>query len=144
MTARSEAADDLIIEAARRAVAELAPEEEPFFDDVVRAWRRGPRTSPGSSVGFGVDEILLTELILPVIAGAVTEVLVAGGAFLARRRRERNEPPAALDVVAEEEITEEQRLREAVQRHAVTLGLTDEQAALLADAVIGALGPDSP
>ncbi|MEV6300431.1 hypothetical protein AB0M02_13580 [Actinoplanes sp. NPDC051861] len=168
MTARSDAADDLIISAARRAVAELAPEEEPFFDEVARAWRAGNRSSPGSSVGFGVDEILMTELFLQTIAGAVGEVLVVGGGLLARRRWKRRragsdeaqpateeapaavetaaeEPPAAVEtLVVEEAAGRDQRLREAVRRHAVTLGLTSEQADLLADAVIGALGPDSP
>lgn len=122
----------LVVGSARQGVAALAPEEVPYFDKVAEQWRKrgglSSRRTPGAAVGFGVDAVLVSELVLQVVAGAVTEMTVRGGDSAVRRllhrvRGRKVVPPGRSE-----------QLREAVRRHAVTLGLSEAQADLLADA----------
>ncbi|WP_199509404.1 hypothetical protein [Nucisporomicrobium flavum] len=139
--------------ATRSAVERLAPQELEFLDDALSAWerqdlpRRRDRSAAAGTVGLGVDIALVTETVLAVLTGAATEVLgtVATDAWQRRprwRRRTRGGGvPAAHQRLA---LTAGQadRLREACRRHGQTLGLSAEQADLLADAVHGAIeGP---
>lgn len=168
-----ESVDELIVDAARAAVRRLAPEEIEVFDQVYAGWRRQGGSAaqwsrPGGSVGFGIDSVLLTEVALQSISAAVTEVLVVGATaagtmglgWLRRRRRaasagESAAPPlpgspsgsaGVADAPPATALTDTQvtRLREACRRHAVALGLSTEQAELLADALVGALDGTGP
>ena len=71
---------DQVTELTRDLIRQLAPEELAVFDSVAEAWladggRQRPGKSPGGSVGFGVEEVLLTQLTFPIIAAALGEVL---------------------------------------------------------------------
>ncbi len=138
--------------AVRGAVERIAPQECGHLDDVLAAWgrgdlayQRGRRRSAAGSVGFGVDVNLVAETVVAVVSGAAAEVLgaVATDAWQRRRRwrsgsRRAVERPAAERPLA---LTAGQadRLRDACRRHGRTLGLSEEQAALLADAVHGSV-----
>jgi hypothetical protein len=51
------------------------------FDAVAAAWLSGDlpgrrrRREPGAAVGFGIDSVLLSELVFPIITGAFGQVL---------------------------------------------------------------------
>jgi hypothetical protein len=148
-----------IVEVARAVVRELEPEEIPVFDQVADAWlkdgrkRRRSGKAPGASVGFGIESVLLSQLVLPIIAAAVGEVL--GGITrdrLQERRKARHSAAAELkpaasgpvrtsESAAYDALTRQQvdALHDACQAHARTLGLSRKKAVLLADAVRGTL-----
>jgi hypothetical protein len=68
-------------EVVREVTRQLAPEELPEFEAVVDAWSSGdlpPRRSRrarGATVGLGIESILLSELLFPAVAGAISVVL---------------------------------------------------------------------
>jgi hypothetical protein len=146
------------IEAARMAVQRLAPEEMPLFEATVRAWRRRRRWPGDDLLGFGPGEVE------PVITTAALAAAYAAGGFLARtvvdaareetktavservrrvvrrlfgRRQLPSEPAPELRAsVTPAELT---RIRDLTQKRLYAIGLPAEQAALVADAVVGAL-----
>ncbi|GGK22637.1 hypothetical protein GCM10010124_13950 [Pilimelia terevasa] len=154
----------LVVAGARRAVQVLAPDEAEVFDEVVDRWRSPARrrvVAPGRAVGFGIDALLVGEIALQALSAGFAEVLavgtVAGGRRWWRRRRTGAAPPPPEDGADGSTPPEDPdrqlstlspavlaRLREATARHAVTLGLPPDRAALLADAAVGALhcGPE--
>lgn len=137
----------------RSAVERMAPQELEFLADALTAWerqdlpqRRGRRAAAGT-VGLGVDIALVTETVLVVLTGATIEVLgtVATDAWQRRSRWRRGgherRAPATQHRFALT-VGQADLLREACRRHGQTLGLSAEQADLLADAVLGAIeGP---
>ncbi|MBO4209050.1 hypothetical protein [Micromonospora echinofusca] len=112
MTGQQNPPTEMIVEAARRAVVRLAPEETEVFDQVADEWRRrqstGPArwSAPGGSVGFGVDATLLSEVALQTVAAAVGEVLVltATAAGVRWRRRRRAATPPAVEAAGPTEM----------------------------------------
>ncbi len=148
-----------VVEVARAVVRDLEPEELPVFDAVADAWLRDrPKRSrlvkaPGASVGFGIEAVLLSQLVFPIIAAAVGEVLggITEDHLHARRRRSAhrgdakevkaaaNDTARAGESYAHQAVSRRQALalHDACQRHARTLGLSPARAALLADAVVG-------
>jgi hypothetical protein len=88
VTDRQQLAVALVVDAARDAVSRIAPEELEVFDGVAAGWQertaKGTRqwAAPGSSVGFGIDTALFSELFLQAVGAAVTEVLVLGATGL--------------------------------------------------------------
>jgi predicted nucleotide-binding protein len=64
-----------VISIARQVVRQLAPDELAVFDPVADSWAQGhlPRRRryrrPGSAAGFGIEGVLFSELVFPVIAG---------------------------------------------------------------------------
>ncbi|MET8040571.1 hypothetical protein ABZU25_06860 [Micromonospora sp. NPDC005215] len=150
----------LIEAAARAGVARLAPEELACFASVAEAWRRDGssprgRPAPGATIGFGIDAVLVSEIALQAVTSGLSDILVTGatavGAGWWRSRRRRSTAPAAVEsgddvlqpVIDGDRLTlsdaQATALREACRRHGVILGLTEQQAALLADAAVGAL-----
>jgi len=153
---------------AREVIFRLAPQELAVFDTMADRWlsgavpRRKPRRMPGTAVGFGVDAVLLSEIVFPVITVALGEVLgtTAVERIRPRRRSARSRaaphatPPEASAGTAGDRPGEEVKLtgqqahdlHDACRRHAITLGLPPATAALLADAVVGALhsAPQGP
>jgi hypothetical protein len=67
-----------VIEVVREVTRQLAPDELLDFDAVADAWSSGqvrPRRVRGTSVGLGIEVIVLSELVFPIITGAIGQVL---------------------------------------------------------------------
>lgn len=142
-----------VTEVVRHVVAQLAPDELEVVDAVADAWladglgNRRSKRAPGATVGFGVENILLTQLLFPIVSAAIGEVL---GTIALERRKAKTKTKAvqrdsAIAGVVEGglpiQLTAEQieDLRASCQRHAQALGLSLTKARLLADATLGAL-----
>jgi hypothetical protein len=148
-----------VTEVVRYVVSQLAPEELEVVDAVAEAWLAGDsgngrsKRAPGAAVGFGVEAVLLCELLFPIVSGAIGDVLgtiaLEPGRLKRKGRTPRSapaEPGAANGSGAAEDglavpLTTKQAedLRAACQRHARALGLPPAKAALLADAVLGSV-----
>lgn len=138
--------EELVSGLARVVVERAAPEELPVLPEVVAAstggrsgWRR-----PGGSVGFGVDDALVSAIAVQAATSAVAEVLGWGAAaartgwrgWLRRRGgRARATDPAPLRLTPEQ-VGE---VRAACREQAEALGVPADAARLLADAVVGRL-----
>ena len=160
-----------VAEVAREVIRQLAPEELAVFDAMADRWlsgeapRRRPGRRPGAAVGFGIDAVLLSELVFPILTVAVGEVLGTAAVERIRLRRRPSRSRAEPQVTPPEastgttstgttgagtvgerpgevvKLTGQQThdLHDACRRHAMTLGLPPDTALLLADAVVGAL-----
>lgn len=157
--------DRTLVDVARVAMERLAPEEMPLFDDTVRAWlRQGRRSRRGSDdmLGFGIDaaQPVMTVAALTAAAAALkflgaatadagqkgTSELILSGArrLLARvrgRRAAGGAEPDASGTDRAERLSPSQlaTVRELMCQRLRATGLSVDQAALVADAVIGAL-----
>jgi hypothetical protein len=85
---------DWVTDVAREVTRALAPQELAVFGAVADRWasggaQRGRRRMPWAAVGFGVDAVLLGELVVPVLTGAIGEVL---GNFTWEHRPRRRSP----------------------------------------------------
>ncbi|PPK71237.1 hypothetical protein V5P93_003102 [Actinokineospora auranticolor] len=126
---------------ARAAIAAAAPGELDYFDLVAVSWhdggRRGVAGAAAGTVGSGAGPVVFSDVVFPLLTGAVAQVVGAAAfAGLRKRRwwRRRREPAAVairLDQVA--------AVRAACVAHGMTLGLSESEATLLADAINGAL-----
>ncbi|WP_433129929.1 hypothetical protein ACQPWW_05990 [Micromonospora sp. CA-240977] len=157
-------ASEFVTRLARQVSGRLAPEESDVFDEVARVWRAGATRgrAPGGGVGFGIEEALVSAIVIEVVSTSVREVLDLGaGVAKSRWRRWRQwrgadgHPPSgpelagtplpAVDgriVVTAAQVA---RLREVSRRHATALGLDEDAADLLADALVGAIHlPEAP
>jgi hypothetical protein len=147
-----------IINAAREAIRQLEPEELVMFDATAEAWLAGElqvrarHREPGAAVGFGIEAVLLSELVFPVITSALGQVLGTSITPVAERFRfGRHKPRQAAAGLAggspdghggETAALTAGQLRDvhdACQRDAAAIGLAPARATLLADAVVGAL-----
>jgi hypothetical protein len=149
-----------VTDVAREVTRELAPQELPVFDAVAAQWaaeggsaRRRGRRPPGAAVGFGIDGVLLSEVVFPVLTGAISDVVgeVTWEGIRERRRSRRERTAPATDQqadapaagrgpesmpVAGPQLAE---VHAAFLRHAITLGQSPDAALLMADAMMGAL-----
>ncbi|MEU7753460.1 hypothetical protein [Micromonospora sp. NPDC049171] len=148
-------AAEFVVRLARQVSGRLAPDESEVFDEVAALWRAGAARgrTPGSAVGFGIDEALVSAIVLEAVAMAIREILGLGAEVARSRWRrwrgtERRATPGrelagtALPAVEGRIVVpaaQVARLRDVSRRHAATLGLDDDAAALLADALVGAL-----
>jgi len=138
---------------AREVVRQLAPHELVLFDAAADSWARGVRTRrrrPGSAAGLGVEEMLLSQLVFPIITGALGQVFgtVLTGR-LSKKHRKREPAPAVTTAGAGTPGTDSQQLmltgpqarqfHDACLRHARDLGMPPDKAALLADVCLGAV-----
>ncbi|MER7456029.1 hypothetical protein [Micromonospora sp. NPDC126480] len=151
-------ASAVVVRLAREVSEQLAPEESGVFDEVAAAWRAGHSAgrAPGGAVGFGIEEALVSAVVIEVVAGSLRDLLGLGAAAVRSRwrrwrRRDRTGPELAGAAVPAVDgrivLTAAQvaRLRELSRRHAITLGLDEATADLLADALVGAVHmPDTP
>ena len=143
---------------ARKVVRQLAPHELVLFDAAADSWARGEqsrRPRPGSAAGLGVEEILLSQLVFPIIAGALGQVLgtVLTGQ-LGKKRWKRKPARAVTTTAAGGPGAEDQPLmltgpqarqfHDACLRHAEDLGMPPDKAALLADVCLGAVHSARP
>lgn len=147
-----------VTEVVRQVVSQLAPDELEVVDGVADAWladglgNQRSKGAPGASVGFGVENVLLAQLLFPIVSAAIGEVLgtiALEPSRLSKKRRKAKAQPfqqdsAAAGVVESGlpvHLTTDQikDLRAACQRYAQALGLSQAKARLLADAILGAL-----
>jgi len=128
-------------ELAHSVVAAAAPEELELLPDATAAWDQGkggggrPGRLTGGAVEFGLDGVLLVELIFPLLTGTMAEVLGGG---LGRRWFDRKPARQPREVPALT-VEQAQRVREECLTQALNAGLKPHRAALVADAVSGAL-----
>ncbi len=154
-----------VIGAAREVVRQLEPEELVVFDAAAESWLSGDlpgrrrQREPGAAVGFGIETVLLSELVFPVITGALGQVLGTSITPMTERlrfgrRKARQLAAPAADPAGgrpgghggqEARLTAGQLrdVHDACQRDAAELGMAPARAALLADAVVGALSATS-
>ncbi len=130
-----------VIEVARAVTRQLAPEELPVFDDVAAMWSCGPERRPrpvrGPKVGFGFESVLLSQLLFPIIADAIGQVLgTVAMEQIQPRHRGRHSAGARRDI----QLTTEQAqgLHDECQRLA-RAKLPPAEAAQLADAILDTL-----
>jgi hypothetical protein len=143
----------------RHVVSRFEPEELEVMDAVADAWlseelgNGRPKGTPGTTVGFGVETVLLSQLLFPIVSGAIGDVLgtiALEPGKLKRKRRAAGAVPAGPDSAKAGsaaqsglpvQLTSEQakHLRAACLRHGRALGLSSDKAALFADAILGAL-----
>lgn len=146
---RSDSTLDAVgIDLARIVVTSTAPGELLFFDDVVLEVRRNgvPRGGKEEALGFGLDLSLLAPYVVAVmptvvlalktivekhVTDAVGERLADGIRSLFRKDEKPSVPPLTAE--------QARSVHEVALRTAERLGLRAEKAALLADAVVGAV-----
>ena len=151
----SDLENDLVAELAQLVLAETAPEELAVFPDTAADYFEDPAGTldpkqRDEAVGFGLELALLTPYVLSVgglviryLASTVTEAAVSESksylAQLLRRMLHRRDPAAPAG--DEVRLTPEQlrRVREIAYDGARNLRLGDDQARLLADAMVGGL-----
>jgi hypothetical protein len=144
-----------LVEVARSVVMDTVPEQLDLLTAVATRWEAGaggPRRGwTGGSVGSGIEPLLLGEVILPVLLGASAEVL--GAAVVAawharprpvlpwrrRARSSRDEAVALPTAPVPLDAGQAEALRSACVSHGAALGLSADEATMLADAVYGAL-----
>jgi hypothetical protein len=134
-----------IADLARHVVGEVGPAQLDYLELVTESWERGAaprraRSWTGGTVGSGVQPWVLADLVYPLLAGTFAQVL--GAAAFARlqrrrwwRRRRAVAPPEPVTLTLEQI----ERARAACVAHGMTLGLSEAEATMLADAVHGAL-----
>ena len=148
-----------VTDVVRHVVSQFAPEELEVIDAVADAWLSDElgngrsKRAPGATVGFGVEAVLLSQLLFPIVSGAIGNVLGTIALEPGRLRPKRSvagAAPAGPDPVNAGSVTETalpvkltaeqaENLHAACQCHARALGLPSAKAALLADAILGAL-----
>ncbi|GAB1639829.1 hypothetical protein [Krasilnikovia sp. MM14-A1259] len=132
------------------AVAAAAPDQIDLFTAATVQWEAGTirrrHGGTGGSVGSGIEPVLIAEVVGPVLLGASAEVLGVAtvAAWRGRRRwfrrawwsRRRDAIPRARVTL---DADQAEALRSACVRHGTMLGLNEAEAAMLADAIYGAL-----
>ncbi|GAA4081256.1 hypothetical protein [Actinomadura miaoliensis] len=142
---------------ARRGVAAVAPQELDLFDETSAAFFALPpkaRTAPSKEplgMGLEVAEAIVSAVALGVAVDVVTQLSTraldaAGGRvksrlgrLLRRSKRDRVRQDESLPLPAPLPPERLADLREIAVERAKALGLSDDQAELLADAIIGGL-----
>jgi hypothetical protein len=143
--------NETIVRVARDAVAELAPEELAGFDATAEAYLAAPsrvrrRRTKDDPLGFGVEEVsvLLSPVALAMAQSTLDSIaqdvarssVTAVGARLRRLLPRRSKTPQVSTPLNRGQMAD---LRSAAIEKGRQLGLDDQRAALLADAIIGRL-----
>lgn len=142
--------DELTLELSRAVIEQVSPQELPVFEAIAAGYvQEGMTALPRSDgpLGFGVDVLPLSVVIIPV-AQAVGQMLIAAlGALTAeaalrevkdllkKRFRKDSSPELAIPPKVVEDA------RAAALAQARAFGLADDQATLLANAVAGSFLP---
>ena len=130
-----------VIEVARAVTRQLAPEELLVFDDVAAVWSSGserrPRRVRGPKVGIGFESVLLSQLLFPIIAGAIGQVL---GTLAMEQIQPRHRGRHSAGARRDERLTSKQArdLHDKCQELA-RAKLPPAEAAQLADAILDTL-----
>lgn len=136
-----------VAELAREVVGRVAPGQSEYLELVIAARERDagrvrrPAGWTGGAVGSGGTGLdVVANVVIPLLTGTVTQVWGAAAfAGLQRRRWWRRAPrpvPSTRVVLAADRIDE---AHTACVKHGMTLGLSEAEAVLLADAVEGVL-----
>lgn len=152
--------NQLVTEVSRDIVALTVPQELPLYAAISEEYRRDPakalkgQTEKDEDLAFGVGEsaLLLTPIVLEVMKGVVkflagevakavkeeSPKLIGAGIKGLFKKYMPADAPGAQDLV----LTSEQLLqvRLLALEKARQLALSDDQAALLADSIVGSLG----
>jgi hypothetical protein len=151
-----ETENELVAELARLALERAAPEELVLFQETAEEYFQDPQAvldprSRDEALGFGIEVAMLTPYVLAVAtsvirflastvadaAGQEAKPLVTG---IVRRLLRRPQPtPEAVDAPPPLSGDQARQVREVAYQHAKRLGLDEDQAALLADSVVGGL-----
>lgn len=149
---------ELVTSIAHRALEVTAPDELVLFDDTTADYFRNPHATldgrdRDESVGFGLDMAMVTpyliamatsavQLLGTIVRDAVQQEGTAGAAALIRRLfRLSPRGVAAQTQPAPAPLSVEQAryVRDGAVAKGRALGLDDEKATLLADAIVGGL-----
>jgi hypothetical protein len=156
------AEQEIIAEIAREQVAELAPDELPLFRPTSEAYFKDPdktlkpQSGRDEVLGFGAQAALtfLTPIVLAVVTEVVTFLVAEIGKSLKEEgrvavgqivkglfKRFRGPDAPATPAPAIATLTPDQlaQVRKVAYDKARTLNLTEDRAALLADALVGSL-----
>jgi|SRR5712691_5360488 len=150
-----EQAEEIVGSIGRELVSDLAPEELPLYPSLLREFRRGKPSGGGRKqsddqfLGFGTGEAMtmLTPVVL-AFASSVWQALVAEAAQSAShavvehvRSRLLGHHGAAAPPLTAGQL---KLVRKVAEREAGRLGISEGQAGLLADAMMGVLaGPQA-
>jgi hypothetical protein len=135
-----------LAELAAAVIAQEAPGQRDLLASVTASWRAGdaPGRSwgwAGGSVGSGISSTVLAEIIYPLLTGALAQVL--GTAAIAGSQRWRRPPGRHARRVPDTQVQVKADqiapVRAACLAHGQALGLTEQESALLADALEGTL-----
>jgi hypothetical protein len=151
----------LVDEFAQQVLLDAAPEELAIFEETAEEFHRDPdgvlrAQGKDEAVGFGLDVALLTPYVLAVATSALSFLLstVADAAKteakpvvaelvrrLFRRKAAPDDPDQAKAVPDPVTLSTDQagQVREVAFARASDLGLSEDKARLLADAVVGGL-----
>jgi hypothetical protein len=142
----------VVVELAELILQQTAPDEVPELPDIAEEYFADPNgvlTARGSDepLGFGLELAMIAPIVLavvtPVVAilGDIAKDLVKDAAkphVTAAARRlvgPPQQPAPAMALNPQQACT----IRETARAKAMTLGMSEQQAALLADAVVGSL-----
>lgn len=152
-----QAQHELTGELAQLVLEQIAPEELVLFEETAEEYFRHPEAvlNPqhrDEPVGFGLDLALLTPYVLAVampvvqwLAATVAEAVgkeskpLIGSLVRYLFRRDGETSPDETAPVPPLSIEQARRVREIAYQQAKALGLDDDQTALLADSVVGAV-----
>lgn len=128
---------------ARQVVAELQPAQLPLLDGIERrnshARRRNGGWS-GGAVGIGIDPVVLSEVIFPVLTGAMAQITgTAAGSWWQRQRRRRKRAALTPTTAMTISTAQLEQIKIECVRNARALGLPPAKAQALGDAVLGVL-----
>jgi hypothetical protein len=150
-----EQADEIVRSLGRELVSDLAPEELPLYPSLLSEFQgakrghQGKKSSDDQFLGFGAAEALtmLTPVIL-AFASSVWQALVAEAAQSAARgvvEYVRSHLPGHHEAAAPPLTADQLELvRTVAEREARRLGVSEGQAGLFADAMMGVLtGPQA-
>jgi len=147
----------VVVELAELVLQRTAPDEVPELPDVAEEYFADPQAvlaarRSDEPLGFGLELAMLAPIVLAIatpVVGFLVDVakdlikdaakphVNAAAQRLLRRPRQ---PPPAVTLSPQEAGT----IRDSARSQAVTLGLSEQQAALLADAIVGCLAVGAP
>jgi hypothetical protein len=147
----------VVVELAELVLQRTAPDEVPELPDVAEEYFADPQAvlaARGSDepLGFGLELAMLAPIVLaiatPVVGflGDIAKDLMKDAAKphvneAARRLLRRpQQPPPPVTLSPQQART----IRDNARSQAMTLGLSEQQAALLADAIVGCLAVGTP
>jgi hypothetical protein len=141
-----------VVDIAREVVRQVEPEELVVFEAVAESWRSGDlvgrrnQREPGAAVGFGIEAVLISQLVFPIITGALGQVLgtsLTERVHFGRRPARRSAADDGHSETKGDEVAltagQLRAVHDICQRDAAKLGMAASKASLLADAVVGAL-----
>ena len=145
--------DALTLELSKEVLTVLAPDELPFFADVVQDFHDGRQAGPDSRsrdepLGFGIELSLLAPYVVAVMPSVVSflaDILAASAKQEAATalglmiRRLFKRPSAASEATVRLTAEQGRQVRGITYKRAMAVGLDKERAGLLADAVVGSL-----